>query len=128
MTDPIADMLIRIKNAYLARHKEVKLPYSKIKEAIAKILKKEGFINDVSIKKGKYMDIVLALRYVRNQPVLTDVRRISKPGRRVYVNKKNIPRVVNGFGIAILSTPQGLMTGEEARKKGLGGEVICEVW
>jgi len=136
MTDPIADMLTRIRNASLVNKHEVLIPMSKIKYEIAKILKKEGFILDVEIlklrnteKKGVFDEIKLILKYKKNgKSVITKISRISKPGLRVYCDKNNLPKVLNNMGIAIISTSAGLMTNKEARKKNLGGENICEIY
>ncbi len=131
MTDPIADMLTRIRNAVMARHETVLIPASKMKVAIAKVLKDEGFIRDYELLKGPTPQKILKiyLKYTEDkEPVITGLKRISKPGRRVYVGRKEIPRVYGGLGIAILSTSQGIMTGYEAYKRGIGGELICYVW
>lgn len=131
MSDPIADMLTRIRNAAAARHEFVLVPSSKIKIAIAKILKDEGFIKDYDILKGQTPQRVIKiyLKYTeKKQPVLTALQRVSKPGLRVYVQKGEVPRVHGGLGIAILSTPLGVMTGQQAWRKGVGGELLCYVW
>ena len=130
MTDPIADMLTRIRNANVMRYKEVEVPASKIKVEIAKILKDEGFISDYKIKKNNVQNIiVLNLKYGQNKErVITGLKRISKPGLRVYAKAEEIPSVLNGLGIAIVSTSKGLMTGKEARKESLGGEVLAYIW
>lgn len=131
MTDPIADMLTRIRNAVMARHEVVLIPASKMKVAIAKVLKDEGFIKDYELLKGPTPQKILKiyLKYTEDkEPVITGLKRISKPGRRVYVGRKEIPRVYGGLGIAILSTSQGIMTGYEAYRRGIGGELICYVW
>ena len=129
MTDPIADMLTRIRNAVAARHARVSMPASKMKLAIARVLKEEGYISDIEIIRDSAQGTLrLTLRYVEKQPVLTQLKRVSKPGLRVYTKKAAIPRVRGGQGIAILSTPQGLMTGKRAYMQGLGGEVVCYVW
>ncbi|TMC22787.1 MAG: 30S ribosomal protein S8 [Chloroflexi bacterium] len=129
MTDPIADMLTRIRNAVTARHTRVLVPASKMKLGIARVLKEEGYIKDIEILRDNPQGTLrLTLRYVDKKPVLTQLRRVSKPGLRVYTKKVTIPRVRGGLGIAIMSTPQGLMTGTSAYKQGLGGEVICYVW
>lgn len=130
ISDPIADMLTRIRNAVMARHDAVLVPSSRTKLAIAKILKEEGFIKDYEIVRGKpQKTIKIYLRYQeRNQSILTGLERISKPGLRIYVQKKEIPRVYGGMGIAIVSTPKGVMTGHKAWKQGVGGELICYVW
>jgi small subunit ribosomal protein S8 len=129
MTDPVADMLTRIRNAVAARHTRVSMPASKMKLAIARVLKEEGYIKDIEILKDSTQGTLrLTLRYVEKQPVLTQLKRVSKPGLRVYTKRSAIPRVRGGQGIAILSTPQGLMTGKHAYTQGLGGEVVCYVW
>jgi small subunit ribosomal protein S8 len=129
MTDPIADMLTRIRNAVRARHTQVKIPASKMKLAIARVLKEEGYINDIEILKDNPQGTIrITLRYVDKKPVLTQLKRVSKPGLRVYSKRANIPRVRGGQGISILSTPRGLMTGRRAYKEGLGGEIVCYVW
>ncbi len=129
MTDPIADMLTRIRNAIMVRHDSVTVPASKLKLGIAKILKEEGFIADYEIVKGKpHREIKVQLRYIDNKPAISGLKRISKPGLRLYVQKKEIPRVYGGLGIAILSTSQGLKTGQQAWRQGSGGELLCYVW
>ena len=129
-TDPIADMLTRIRNANQMRYKEVEVPASKIKLEIAKILKETGFIVDYKIKKNDTQDtIVVFLKYGQNKErVITGLKRISKPGLRVYANAKEMPRVLNGLGIAIVSTSKGVMTDKEAREANLGGEVLAYIW
>jgi len=128
LTDPIADMLTRIRNAALARHLDVDVPVSKLHLEIAKILHREGYIRGYQlINRGRTAR--LRLRYdPHRQPVLNGLKRISKPGRRVYAGKEVLPRVLGGLGIAIVSTSQGILTDREARKRGVGGEVIAEVW
>lgn len=130
MTDPIADMLTRIRNANTVRHETVIVPASKIKKEIAEILKREGFIRDAEyIEDNKQGIIRLFLKYgPNNERVITGLKRISKPGLRVYAKSQEIPRVLGGLGIAILSTSKGVMTDKEARKSQTGGEVICYVW
>ena len=129
VTDPIADLLTRIRNAAMVHHDSVQIPASKMKIAVAKILKDEGFISDFSIVKGEPQRMVkVTLKYVDKQPAFVGLERVSKPGLRVYSGKREIPRVYGGLGIAILSTSKGLMTGQEAWKKNLGGEVLCYVW
>ncbi len=129
-TDPIADMLTRIRNALLARHDFTDMPASKIKISLAETLKKEGFIRDYETRQdGVRRTIRVHLAYTdKREPTITGIQRISKPGLRVFVQKRDAPRVYGGLGIAIISTSQGLLTGGEARKRGLGGEVICHVW
>ena len=130
VTDPIADMLTRIRNANAMRYKEVEVPASRIKLEIARILKEEGYISDVKIKKDKVQDVmVLNLKYgEKKERVITGLKRISKPGLRVYAKVEELPRVLNGLGIAIISTSKGIMTDKEARKESLGGEVLAYVW
>jgi small subunit ribosomal protein S8 len=129
-TDPIADMLTRIRNASLARHRELTLPSSRIKREIARILVEEGFIDSFTTgQDGVQETLNLQLKYVEGRtPVVSGLKRISKPGLRVYARKTEIPRVLGGLGTAILSTSQGIMTGSQARKLNLGGEVLCYVW
>jgi small subunit ribosomal protein S8 len=132
LSDPIADMLTRIRNASSARHDTVLMPASKIKVAIANVLKEEGFIKDYSVamEEGRPQpNLKVELSYGgRRQPVLNGLQRVSKPGLRVYVQRREIPRVYGGLGMAILSTPKGVMSGQEARRNEVGGEVICYVW
>jgi small subunit ribosomal protein S8 len=130
VTDPIADMLTRIRNANQMRYTEVEVPSSKIKLAIADILKNEGYIADYKIKKNNVQDIiVLNLKYGEHKErVITGLKRISKPGLRVYSKAEELPRVLNGLGIAIISTSKGLMTDKDARKNNLGGEVLAYIW
>jgi small subunit ribosomal protein S8 len=130
MTDPIADMLTRIRNGVSAKHDSVSMPSSKIKVAIARVLKDEGFIRDFNIEPdGSRSMLKIDLSYTgRKEPVLTGIKRVSKPGLRVYVQKREIPRVLGGLGVAILSTPEGVMTGQTARQKSIGGEILCYVW
>lgn len=129
-TDPIADMLTRIRNALQARHDYTDIPASKVKIALAETLKKEGFIRDHEIiEDGVRSTVRVHLAYGdKREPVISGLRRVSKPGLRVHVQKKEVPRVYGGLGIAIISTSQGLLTGGEARRRGLGGEVVCYVW
>ena len=130
VTDPIADMLTRIRNANAMRYKEVEVPSSKVKVEIARILKEEGFINDYKIKKNNVQDIItLSLKYGDNKErVITGLKRISKPGLRVYAKSEEIPKVLNGLGIAIVSTSKGIMTGKDAKASNLGGEVLAYIW
>jgi small subunit ribosomal protein S8 len=129
-TDPIADMLTRIRNANMVRHEFVLLPWSKMNLAIVRILKEEGFIDNYEVLKGRPARMVkVYLKYTdKNQPVILGLKRISKPGLRVYVMRSEIPRVYGGLGIAILSTSKGVMTGQRAWKQHLGGELLCYVW
>ena len=130
MTDPIADMLTRIRNAVTAKHEFVNIPASKMKLAIANVLRNEGFIRDFEVKDELERKLMrVELNYTgKKDPVLNGLQRVSKPGLRVYVQKREIPRVYGGLGIAILSTPQGVMTGQDAWRRSIGGEVICYVW
>ncbi len=130
ISDPIADMLTRINNGIMARQKQVVMPGSKVKVAVARILKEEGFIRDFEVTKdAPQPQLRVVLKYDRDRKsVVGGVKRISRPGRRVYVGRKEIPWVLSGLGISILSTPQGIMTGQKARRQGLGGEVLCYVW
>jgi small subunit ribosomal protein S8 len=129
VTDPIADLLTRVRNAAMAHHDSALVPASKMKIAVTKILKDEGFIADFSIVKGEPQRMIkVILKYIDKQPAFIGLERVSKPGLRVYAGKTEIPRVYGGLGIAILSTSKGLMTGQEAWKKNLGGEILCYVW
>lgn len=129
MTDPIADMLTRIRNALQQKHESVSMPASKEKQAIAKILKDEGFITDYSVEGDVKKTLKITLKYAEdNKRVISGLRRISKPGLRVYAKVDNLPRVLNGLGIAIISTSNGMMTDRDAKKNHLGGEVIAYVW
>lgn len=130
MTDPIGDMLTRLRNAIMAKHEFVLIPASKIKIAIAEILKEEGFIRDyemVSDPPRKALRVYLKYSG-RKEPVLTGLKRVSKPGLRVYTSSREIPRVYGGLGVAILSTPQGVLTGEQAWRRRIGGEILCYIW
>ena len=130
VSDPIADMLNRIRNAIMASHDFVLVPTSKMKLAITRILREEGFISDYEVLKGKpHRVIKIYLKYSdNNQPVLSGLERVSKPGLRVYVQRKEIPRVYGGLGIAIVSTSKGVMTGQQAWRQGVSGELLCYVW
>lgn len=128
MTDPIADMLTRIRNASAIRKPEIVLPLSRVKFEISKILEKEGYLAGVEKVEGPKPSLKLQLKYGAEGPAVRDVKRISKPGRRVYAPKTDLPRVLNDIGIAVVSTSAGLMTNKEARKRGLGGEIVCEVY
>ncbi len=130
ISDPIADMLTRIRNAIMARHDSVLIPASRMKLGIARIIKDEGFINDYEVLRGKpHRAIKIYLKYSdKNQPVLSGLERISKPGLRVHVQRKEIPRVYGGLGIAVLSTSKGVMTGQQAWRRRIGGEILCYVW
>ena len=130
VTDPIADMLTRMRNAVMARHDFVLMPSSKIKLSLAKILREEGFIKDYEVVKGKQQRVIkVYLKYTdKNEPIITGLQRVSKPGLRVYVAKDEIPRVYGGLGMAILSTPKGVLIGKQAWREGVGGELLCLVW
>lgn len=129
VTDPIADMLTRVRNAIMVCHDDVLVPASGVKLSIAKILKEEGFINGYEILKGKPQPMVkIELKYANDQPAILGLERVSKPGLRVYVDRHEIPRVYGGLGIAILSTSKGIMIGQEAWRRRLGGEVLCYIW
>ena len=131
MTDPIADMLTRIRNANTAKHNTVDVPSSKMKLAIAKILLDEGYIKSYElVENGKFNDIRITLKYgaSKNEKIISGLQRISKPGLRVYANKEELPKVLGGLGVAIISTNKGVITDKEARKLGVGGEVLCFVW
>ncbi len=128
MTDVIADMLTRIRNALNAKHETVEIPASNTKKAIADILLKEGYISNVEILEGVQGTIKVTLKYDNNQKVITGLKRVSKPGLRVYVGADEVPQVLGGLGIAILSTSKGIMTGKEAKKAHQGGEVLAYVW
>jgi small subunit ribosomal protein S8 len=130
VSDPIADMLTRIRNANKALHEEARMPSSKIKAEIAKLLKDEGYIKDYRVERGETFDVlIIELKYGRSRErILTDLKRISKPGRRVYARKDRLPRVLGGMGTAILSTSRGLVTSRIAEREGIGGEVICFIW
>ena len=130
MTDPIADMLTRIRNANTAGHDTVEIPASKMKKSIAQILKDEGFINDFEvIEDGKQGIIKVTMKYAANkEKVISGIKKISKPGLKVYAKAEDVPRVLGGLGIAIISTSKGVISDKEARKLGIGGEVICYVW
>jgi small subunit ribosomal protein S8 len=135
VSDPIADMLTRVRNAVMASHQIVALPSSNLKVDIAKILKEEGYIQSFEVVDGSIVGqkiLRIRLRYVgerrQRKPVITGLERVSRPGRRVYTGKNKIPWVLSGMGIAILSTPKGVMTGQRARHLGVGGEVLCKIW
>jgi len=132
VTDPIADMLTRIRNAGIAKHKQVAMPTSKMRVAIAEILKEEGFIQDYEVLPGKIIgSLLIHLKYTRDRrpkPVIAGLKRVSRPGRRHYVGKQDIPWVRSGLGITVVSTPKGVMTGRQARREGVGGELLCYVW
>ncbi len=130
MTDPIADMLTRIRNASMARHERAEMPHSRLKEHVAGVLKAEGYLDDVRVSEGEEpKTLTVVLRYGRDrQSAIDGIRRVSTPGRRVYVRHDRIERVCSGMGISILSTSRGVMTDKEARRQRVGGELLCEVW
>ena len=129
VTDPIADMLARIRNSALIKVEKVDIPASRIKLEIAKILKEEGFIKAYKILKDKKQGILrLTLKYVESENVISGLKRVSKPGRRVYVGRNEIPRVMGGYGIAIMTTPKGILSDKGCLREGIGGEVICHIW
>ncbi len=128
MSDPIADMLTRIRNAQSAEKTEVKMPSSKLKIAIARVLKDEGYVDDFAVRaEGGKAELSIALKYYAGRPVIDRIERVSRPGLRIYKGKEDIPTVMNGLGVAILSTSQGVMTDRKARATGVGGEVLCVV-
>jgi len=129
MTDPISDMLTRVRNALAVNKTEIVLPFSKIKHEIAKVLKKEGYLEDVEKVEDRFAKLKIVLKYQEdNKPAILHIKRVSKPGRRVYVAKEDIPYILNDLGIAVMSTSRGIMTNKQARRARMGGEVICEVW
>jgi small subunit ribosomal protein S8 len=129
-TDPVADMLARIKNANKALHDTTSMPASRMKQEIARLLKEEGYIKDYRVEKGESFDtLVVELKFGKNRErIITDLKRISKPGRRVYARKDRLPRVLGGMGTAIMSTSDGLVTSRTAQERGVGGEVVCFIW
>jgi small subunit ribosomal protein S8 len=129
-TDPVADMLARIKNANKALHDTTSMPSSRMKQEIARLLKEEGYIKDYRVEKGESFDtLVIELKFGKNRErIITDLKRISKPGRRVYARKDRLPRVLGGMGTAIMSTSDGLVTSRTAQERGVGGEVVCFIW
>ena len=129
LTDPVADMLTRIRNANKAMHETTSMPHSRLKEGIAELMKAEGYIKDYKVDRTGHPVLVIELKYGRNRErIITDIKRVSKPGRRVYARKDRLPRVLGGMGIAVLSTNHGLMTDREARRRRVGGEILCHVW
>ena len=133
MSDPMADMLTRMRNAMMRQHQTVSIPHSKVKESVAQVLKEEGYIEDFQVLPEKPQAVIqIKLKYVggrrERRSVITGLERVSRPGRRIYVGKKEIPWVLSGMGIAVLTTSKGIMTGQKARQQGLGGEVLCKVW
>lgn len=129
MTDPIADMIIRVKNAFLASRATVSIPHSKMKEALAKILEAEGYVESFEVKPTvPQKTIEIKLKYIGKIPAITEVRRLSKPGRRMYAAVGEIPRSLGGYGVTIVSTSKGVVTDKDARKMNIGGEVLCQIW
>jgi small subunit ribosomal protein S8 len=130
LTDPIADMLTRVRNAILIKSEKVDIPASKMKVEIAKILKEEGFIKSYKIVKDKRQGVLrITLKYTQeSEPVMSGLKRVSKPGRRVYVGKADMPKVMGGVGVAIITTPKGILSDKECRSEGVGGEVLCYIW
>lgn len=128
MHDPVSDLLTRIRNAAMARHSKVSVPHSRLKESVARILKAEGYVSEVIVEGTMPKQIVISLKYTGQTPVIVGLRQISTPGLRRYVRSTEIPRVLGGMGIAVVSTPQGVMTGTNAKKANLGGELVCYVW
>ena len=133
VNDPIADLLTRVRNALMARHTEVSMPYSQMKEDLARILQEEGYVTGYKVEEGKpYNSLVIKLKYVgtrrQRHSVISGLQRVSKPGRRIYTGYHDIPWVKSGLGIAILTTPKGVMTDQRARRERVGGELLCYVW
>jgi small subunit ribosomal protein S8 len=128
MSDPIADMLTRIRNAGRALLPAVELPHSRMKESVAKILRSEGYVGDVAVEGNTIKKLKIRLKYQGKKNVIEGLKRVSRPGLRRYVGSTEIPRVLSGMGVSIVSTPEGVMTGEQAKKKNLGGELLCYVW
>ncbi|OQB44159.1 MAG: 30S ribosomal protein S8 [Parcubacteria group bacterium ADurb.Bin159] len=132
MSDPISDMLTRIRNASLTNKEKIRVPYSRLKFEIARLLEKEGWIERVKVIKAKKIsetEMEIKLKYsAEGKPAISEIRRISRPGRRIYQNHLKMPKILNGFGMAIISTSLGLMSDKEAKKRKVGGEVICEIW
>ena len=128
MTDPIADMLTRIRNAQMTKKRGLVLPFSKLKFELAKILEKEGFIRKAVKTKNRFDQLEIELKYKANKPVIQNIKRVSKPSRRVYAPHDKIPMVLNGLGVSVISTSKGLMTNRQARKEKIGGEIMCEIY
>jgi small subunit ribosomal protein S8 len=128
MHDPISDLLTRIRNAGMARHAKVTIPHSKLKESVAAILKQEGYVADVTVEGATIKSIIVSLKYDQKRPVIVGLRQISTPGLRRYVRSTEIPRVLGGMGVAVVSTSRGVMSGQDAKKQNLGGELVCYVW
>ncbi len=127
MQDPISDMLTRVRNAHMANLRKVEMPMSKVKQSIARVLKDEGYITDFKVTEDAKPSLVISLKYHEEKPVIESIKRVSRPGLRIYKGKAELPRVKGGMGIAIVSTPKGVMTDHQARSQGLGGEILCEV-
>ncbi|WP_036452168.1 30S ribosomal protein S8 [Mycoplasma buteonis] len=129
ITDPISDLIVRIKNANARKHKTVSIPYSVKKEAIVKLIESEGYITSYEVKgEGTEKELVVTLKFKKGQAAIVGIKRVSKPGLRVYVKSEDIPTVLSGYGTVIISTSKGLMTGKEARKENVGGEIIAYIW
>jgi small subunit ribosomal protein S8 len=129
MTDPISDMIIRIKNALMARHESVVIPHSKVKQKIGEILQNNSYIEECTVEqKAPQSNLVLKLKYVGKVPAITDVKRISKPGRRLYAPADKLPQSLGGYGLTVVSTSKGIMTDKEAKKQNVGGEVLFQIW
>lgn len=129
VTDPVADFLTRIRNANIAKHRLVKIPDSKLKRELARVFTEEGYVQEYGIEASEpYDNIVVKLKYQGEEPVITGLRRQSKPGQRRYFKSGNVPQVMNGYGVAVLSTSHGVMTGRQAEKEGVGGEYLCSIW
>lgn len=129
MTDTLGDLLTRIRNGYLARKQVVTAPHSKLKEAVARLLEAEGYVAEVSVEDTKpARTLKIGLKYVNGQPVVNEIRRLSKPGLRRYSTVQKIPRILGGYGITIVSTSSGIMTDKQAKAKGFGGELLCSIW
>ena len=128
LTDPISDFLCRVRNASLARHADVVIPHSRLKESLAQLLQREGYVEDVAVEGTGKKAIRIRLKYAGEKSVIEGLRRMSSPGRRVYAGCTSIPKVRGGLGVMVLSTPKGIVTDREARKRNLGGELLCSVW
>lgn len=128
MQDPISDMLTRLRNGAMSMQKEVSMPSSKMKEAIAKVLLEEGYVSDVVVEGETKKTLTIVMKYLQRRPVIEDLERVSKPSRRLYCGSKDIPRVKDGMGIVILSTPKGILSGKSAVQQNVGGEILCYVW
>lgn len=129
MTDTVADIIIRVKNSYLARHEQVTVPASGLREQVARVLVETGYLENVErVAKKPQDELVLTLRYINGKPALTDVKRISKPGRRMYSGAGKLPRILSGYGTAVISTSKGVMTAQKARSENIGGEVLFSIW